>query len=88
MVALDWTGHLGWDYLRPLFGTLEGGGGAQWQFAFILAPIPITLGALAVLISKFPRPSLRKLFVVVSWVAAIVPAMLYILVLGLHAYVV
>ena len=70
IVSLGNTAHLGDDYLLSLFGNPE----AQWQFEFVFAPIPIALDAVAVRISKFPRPALPMFPAVASWVAAIVPA--------------
>jgi hypothetical protein len=80
-VSLDGTAHLGGDYLQALFGTPE----AQWQFAFLLAPVPMLLGPVAVLISKIPRPALSRFLGAASWVATIVPAILCVLV-SVHAY--
>lgn len=82
IVSLNGTVYLGYDYLWSIFGVPE----AQWQFAFMLAPLPIVLGVVAALISQFPRPALPKFLVAASWVAAIVPAVLYVLV-SVHAYI-
>jgi predicted nucleic acid-binding protein len=49
IVSLDGTAYLGYDYLRSIFWVPE----AQWQLAFMLAPLPIVLGDVAALISQF-----------------------------------
>lgn len=48
--SLGWTAHLGQDYLQAVFGPPPP---AQWQFAFVMAPIPVLLGAVALVIAKF-----------------------------------
>jgi len=75
------TAHLGHDYFQAIFGRPE----AQWQYAFVLAPIPIFLGVLGLLLSVFPTPPLSRVFVLTSGVATLLPVVFLGLV-ALHAY--
>ena len=80
-VSVYGTAHLGHDYFQAVFGRPE----AQWQFAFMLAPIPIFLGALGLLLSAFPTPPLPRSFVLTSGIATLLPVVLLGLV-NFHAY--
>jgi hypothetical protein len=75
------TAHLAQDYLQAVFGTPD----AQWQFAFVLAPIPILLGMVGLVIARFSRPRLSRVLVLASWVVTLVPLGLLGLV-WIHAY--
>jgi hypothetical protein len=75
------TIHLGRDYFQALSGKPD----AQWQFAFVLAPVPIVLGAVAIAVAKFSRPPLPRIFALAAWVAALAPLALLVLVQA-HAY--
>lgn len=75
------TAHLGQDYYRALFGRPD----AQWQFAFMLAPIPILFGAIGLAIAIFLRPRLSRAFILGAWVINLVPLGLLGLV-WIHAY--
>jgi hypothetical protein len=81
IVSVYGTFHLGRDYIQALFGRQD----AQWQFAFVLAPVPIGLGAAAIVIAKLSRPPLPRVSILGAWVATLVPVALSALV-GLHAY--
>jgi len=75
------TAHLGQDYFQALFGRPA----AQWQFAFMLAPISILLGALGLAVANFSRPPLSQPFVLGACVVTLVPLGLLGLV-WIHAY--
>jgi hypothetical protein len=72
-------------YVEAVTGELYGAGGAQWQFAFLMAPLPAVLGFVALGISRFSRPSLSLAIALTSAVSAFAPLILLGLVV-LHAY--
>jgi hypothetical protein len=80
-LSFDGSCHLASDYWRAVFVTPD----AQWQFASIMAPLVIGLGAAAGLVATFPRPSLPRIFLFGAWVITIFPTILALLVL-MHAY--
>jgi hypothetical protein len=75
------TAHLGQGYSQAVLGRPD----AQWQFAFVLAPIPILLGALGLAISVFSRPPLSRTFTFGACVVTLAPLGLVALV-WIHAY--
>jgi len=75
------TAHLVHDYYRALFGRPD----AQWQFAFVLAPIPILLGASGLAITLFSRPRLSRALIFGACVVTVAPLGLLGLV-WIHAY--
>jgi hypothetical protein len=75
------TARLAQDYLRALFSTPE----AQWQFAFMTAPVASLIGAVGLGIARFSRPPLSRGFILGSWIATLVPLGLFGLV-WIHAY--
>lgn len=68
--------HLLSTYIDALLGR-NGGGDAQWQFAFVLAPIPCALGLISFAIARPSRPPLSRLFLLCSLIAAVVPLVLF-----------
>ena len=75
------TAHLGQDYYQAMVGRPD----AQWQFAFMLAPIPILLGASRLAIAIFSRQPFSRAFTLGAWVVTLVPLGLLGLV-WIHAY--
>jgi hypothetical protein len=72
-------------YIEVATGQLHGAGAAQWQFAFLMVPLPAALGIVALGIARLSRPSLPLVFTLPSAVAAVAPCVLFGLVV-FHAY--
>ena len=86
-LAIAWsiTFPLLGTYLTALGGGLQGAGAAQWQFGFLIAPIPFALSLLALAIAWLARRSLSRRWALVSSLSALVPALLFGLVF-FHVY--
>jgi hypothetical protein len=86
-LALSWyfTLQLLGTYLDAVTGQLNGAGAAQWQFAFLTAPLPCLLGILALVITRFSRRLLPPRWTVLSIISALAPALLFVLVF-FHVY--
>jgi hypothetical protein len=80
-VATWGSTYLAQTYWSAVFGTPD----AQWQMSFVMAPIPIVLAVIGLLIAYFPRPRLHKVFIVGSWIAVTIPAACLVLVMS-HLY--
>jgi hypothetical protein len=79
------TLHLLSIYVEAVTGQLHGAGAAQWQFAFLTAPLPALLAILAFVIGRFSRPSLSLAWTLPSFISAAVPILLFSLVF-FHVY--
>ncbi|MGA7965653.1 MAG: hypothetical protein WCB49_07185 [Gammaproteobacteria bacterium] len=89
VLALSASGYITFNllvtYIAAISGRLVGAGAAQWQFAFLLAPVPIACGLLGLGVACWVRPRLSRSFIVLSSVATATPMLLLGLVL-MHAY--
>ena len=71
------TCHFAFDYTQAILGRV----GAQWQFEFLLAPIPILAALLSFAFCFLANPKLGKPFMILSLAGVIVPAVLSLLVI-------
>jgi len=70
------TANLAISYLEAIFGKWQT---AQWQFAFLVAPIPIVFGLLALLVAYLSRANRVLLGACIA--LSILPCLLFLLVL-------
>lgn len=83
--SLSVTACLSYTYVGAVLGLEQGAGAAQWQFAFMLVPLPVALAIVALGIARLSKPPLARLFSLTAGLAAAVPLALLALV-RLHVY--
>ncbi len=81
LASLDGTFHLTRTYFEAVWGHPS----AQWEFAFLMAPIPIALAFVAILISSLAKPKLTRSFRYASLIATLLPLLITTLVM-MHLY--
>ena len=69
------------DYVRAISGAPD----AQWQFSFVLVPVPVVLGAAALVVAYHSRPPAPRFLTAGALAVTLLPVALAALVI-VHAY--